>query len=94
MKKEILSDIENNWLITARKFITGIYKIQGKKIPDFKTKTHRSQTLLYNRTHRELREKLMYHRHTPLDPIFMYKLRQLKSLPRSIIVILESFEKY
>lgn len=79
---------------TAINFITEIFKLENREIPKFEKLNNDEILKIYGKTHNELNDKLMRHRHKPIDVEYLDELRYINScdvLPKSTKIILESF---
>lgn len=82
---------------TAINFIVGIFQLEKKQIPEYFNSMSDIEILhIYNKTVRELTNKLLQHRQKPIPVEYLDELQYLNScdvLPKSIKIILESFAK-
>jgi hypothetical protein len=72
------------------RFISEVYLIQNKKIPDFKQLNEDEILQLYSKTMNEINDKLLRSRQIPLDKVMLMELGKLSCPPKSTATILRS----
>lgn len=85
----IKAGINKDFNSTAVRFITDIFEIEGKAIPNFEDNDEICK--VYGETHSRILSDLIWHRNKPIAPDKLNKLQELNSLPKSIRIILDSF---
>ena len=88
-----IKKIDYDFHKTATQFLTDIYNLENKEVPNFFDLDCSEITKLYGNKVRELNLKLMWHKNDPVDAEFLCKLYEVKSLPRSTKIILKSILK-
>jgi hypothetical protein len=81
-------ELQRDFNEKAVSFITDVFTIENKRIPSFK---NNDEVLgLYTKTLLRINDELMWHRNKPIESDRLKNLREIKSLPKSTRIILES----